>query len=98
MINKDIKIDIKTILYIFLFNIYLKKDTNEELKTSIINLLNILRVNIETGKEIYEYLFQNLSKLYRGEEELKPNRMKNYLFLLYILTLLKLLKILLICL
>ena len=70
-------------IYIFLFNIYLKKDTNEELKTSIINLLNILRVNIETGKEIYEYLFQNLSKLYRGEEDLKPNRMKNYLFLLY---------------
>ena len=70
-------------IYIFLFNLYLKKDTNEELKTSIINLLNILRINIETGKEIYEYLFQNLSKLYRGEEDLKPNRMKNYLFLLY---------------
>ena len=42
-----------------------------------------MRVNIETGKEIYEYLFQKLSKLYRGEEELKPSNMKNYLTLLY---------------
>ena len=70
-------------IYIFLFDLYLKKDTNEALKTSIINLLNILRINIETGKEIFEYLFQKISKLYRGEEELKPNNIKNYLTLLY---------------
>ena len=70
-------------IYIFLFDLYLKKDTKQELKTSIINLLNELRINIQTGKEIYEYLFQKLSSLYRGEEDLKSNNMKNYLTLLY---------------
>ena len=70
-------------IYIFLFDIYLKKETSKELKDSIINLLNELRINIETGKEIYEYLFQKLSRLYRGEEDLKPNNLKNYLTLLY---------------
>ena len=70
-------------IYIFLFDLYLKKDTNQELKTSIINLLNELRINIQTGKEIYEYLFQKLSSLYRGEDDLKSNNMKNYLTLLY---------------
>ena len=70
-------------IYIFLFDIYLKQETCQELKTSIINLLNELRINIETGKEIYEYLFQGLSKLYCSSEKLKPNNIKNYLNLLY---------------
>ena len=70
-------------IYLFLFDIYLQKDTSHELQNSIINLLNELRVNIETSKEIYEYIFQKLSKLYRGEEELKQQNMKNYLNLLY---------------
>ena len=50
-------------IYIFLFDLYLKKETTPELKTSIINLLNELRINIETTKEIFEYLFQELSRL-----------------------------------
>ena len=70
-------------IYIFLFDLYLKKETSKELKTSIINLLNELRINIETGKEIYEYIFQELSKLYRGEEKLNSNIIKNYLNILY---------------
>ena len=70
-------------IYIFLFDLYLKKETSKELKASIIHLLNELRINIETGKEIYEYIFQELAKLYRGEEQLKVNIIKNYLNLLY---------------
>ena len=70
-------------IYIFLIDLYLKKETSKELKTSIVNLLNELRINIETGKEIYEYIFQELAKLYRGEEKLKPNIIKNYLNILY---------------
>ena len=70
-------------IYIFLFDLYLKKETSKELKTSIINLLNELRINIETGKEIYEYIFQELAKLYRGEEKLNANIIKNYLNILY---------------
>lgn len=70
-------------IYIFLLDIYLKQETCQELKTSIINLLNELHINIETGKEIYEYLFQGLSKLYCNAEKLKPNNIKNYLKLLY---------------
>ena len=70
-------------IYIFLFDLYLKKETTPELKTSIINLLNELTINIETTKEIFEYLFQELSKLYRREEKLKSNIVKNYLTLLH---------------
>ena len=73
----------KQSIYIFLFDLYLKRDTCKELKTSIINLLNELRINIEAGKEIYEYLFQKFSLIYRGEEDLKTNNINNYLTLLY---------------
>ena len=70
-------------IYIVLFEIFLKKETSPELRTSIINLLNVLRINIETPKEIYEFLFQELSKVYRGEEKMNPNTIKNYLILLH---------------
>ena len=73
----------KKSIYLFLFDFYLKSNTDEKLKATIIKLLNELILNIETGKEIYEYLFQKLSKLYRGEEDLKPNILTNYLSLLY---------------
>ena len=73
-------------IYLYLFDIYLRqKNKDNKLKTSIINLLNELRINIQTGKEIYEYIFQRLTLLYRGEEEINPDNLYNYLKLLYTL-------------
>ena len=36
-------------------------------------------------QEIYEYIFQKLSLLYRGEEEINPDNLYNYLKILYTL-------------
>ena len=54
-------------LYFYLFDLYLNPKSSEELKSSIIILLEELRINIQTNKEIYIYLFNNLSLIYRGE-------------------------------
>ena len=55
-------------IYIYLFELYLDKNSSEELKNSIIMLLNELRINIQTNKEVYLYLFNHLSLIYKGKE------------------------------
>ena len=54
-------------IYFYLFELYLNQKSSKELKSSIISLLEELRINIQTNKEIYSYLFNNLSLIYRGE-------------------------------
>ena len=73
-------------IYLYLFDLFLKeKDLNDKLKESIINLLNELRINVQTGKEIYEYIFQKISLFYHGEKEINPDKLYNYLKLLYVI-------------
>ena len=55
-------------IYFYLFDLYLNNKSSEELKKSIILLLNELRINIQTNKEIYCYLFNKLSLIYRGDQ------------------------------
>ena len=55
-------------IYIYLFELYLNPKSTEELKSAIILLLNELRINVKTNKDIYIYLFNNLSLIYRGEQ------------------------------
>ena len=72
-------------IYLYLFDIYLSKNSSEKLKTEIINLLNELLIVLETNKEVYEYLFQNLSKIYNIEDtsqEKTPQNLYNHLTLL----------------
>ena len=45
-------------IYKFLFDIFLLQETTEELKLEIIKFLSPIICNIETDKEIYEYIFQ----------------------------------------
>ena len=73
-------------IYIYLFELYLNcRPRENKLKTSIINLLNELRLNIQIGKDIYEYLFQKISLLYRGEVEINSDTLYDYLKLLFTL-------------
>ena len=77
------KYDNKSI-YLFLFDLFIKTDS-EKLKEALTNFMLELLLNIETGKEIYEFLFQNLAKIYRGEVEHTPNNVHVYLRLLQII-------------
>ena len=52
-------------IYLYLFDLYLNKNSTEELKKEIIELLNELRINIQINKKIFVYLFKNLSSIYR---------------------------------
>ena len=54
-------------IYIYLFDLYTKNSTTKELKEAIIFLIEELLSNIQTGKDIYEYIFQKLAQIYRGE-------------------------------
>ena len=69
-------------IYIILFELYINKNTNDKLKNSILSLLEELSPNIKTGKDIYQYIFQKLAKLYRGELPATSNNVNNYLNLL----------------
>ena len=68
-------------VYIFFFDIFLLPETTKELKSEIINIISYFRCNIETNKEIYQYIFQKLSLVYRSKEDeyLDPNEVNNYL-------------------
>ena len=71
-------------IYIYLFDLYLSsRNSDNKLRTSIINLLNELRINIQAGKDIYEYIFQKLSLIYRNEIEINSDTLYDYLKLLY---------------
>ena len=69
-------------IYIHLFDLYSKKNISKKLKDAIISLLEELLSNIQTGKEIYEYIFQKLSQIYRGEIPAKAENLYTYLKLL----------------
>ena len=77
------KFDNKSI-YIYLFDLYVKSES-EKVKEAITNFMSELLINIETGKDIYEYLFQNLAKIYRGEIEHTSKNVQIYLKLLQII-------------
>ena len=77
------KYDNKSI-YIYLFDLFVQTES-EKLKEAITSFMSELLLNIDTGKEIYEYLFQNLAKIYRGEIEHTPNNVQIYLKLLQII-------------
>ena len=69
-------------IYIFFFELYLLKSSSKELKSAIINLFQELIINIETNKNIYEFLFQKFSAIYKGENDPSPENLYNLLTLL----------------
>ena len=69
-------------IYLFLFKLYLNDSTKDVLKKSILKLIKILRMNLEANKNIYEYLFQKFSSIYRKEENTSPEKITLYLTLL----------------
>ena len=70
-------------IYIFLFELYLSKNSSKQLKSLIINLLQELIINLETSKNIYEFLFQQFSALYMNEKDYTPENAFSLLNLLY---------------
>ena len=68
-------------IYIFFFELFLSKSSSHQLKSAIISLFQELIINIETNKNIYEYLYQKLSALYRNPDA-TPESMIDLLTLL----------------
>ena len=73
-------------IYIYLFDLYCNDKTSQKLKDKIISLIEELFFNIQTGKEIYEYIFQKLAQIYRGEIPATENNLYTYLKLLKIIS------------
>ena len=69
-------------IYIFLSELYINKSTSAELKTSIINLINELRINLDINKKICDYIFQKIAAIYREEEKPSNELLYNYLTIL----------------
>lgn len=46
------------------------------------NLIKELILNIEIDKNIFDYIFQKISSLYREEQPISPNILKDYLSIL----------------
>ena len=66
-------------IYLHLFDLYTNKNTNDKLKLLITSFIEELCNDIQTGKDVYEYIFQNLAKIYR--KEIKPNSENVYTYL-----------------
>ena len=69
-------------IYLFLFKLYLSDSTKDILKKSILKLIEVLRINIEANKNVYDYLFQELASIYRKEENISNKKFTLYLTLL----------------
>ena len=72
----------KKSIYIFLFDLYLKQNSSDKLKNAILNLIKELIMNLEVTKDIFEYIFQKISLLYKEEEQVPPVKLKENLTLL----------------
>ena len=68
-------------IYIFFFELFLSHTSSQDLKSAILFLLEEVILNIETTKNIYEYLYQKLSLLYR-DENANQDSLNNLLMLL----------------
>ena len=68
-------------IYIFFFELFLNNTSSKDLKSAILFLLEEIILNIETTKNIYEYLYQKLSSLYRDQNANKES-LNNLLMLL----------------
>ena len=69
-------------IYFLLTKLYLNPSTEPILKTSILNLIAELRINLDINKNLYDYLFQKMSLIYRGESNLGKNDLQEYLVIL----------------
>ncbi len=58
-------------IYIFIFELIISANTTKELQNALITFITKIRNVIEAGKEIYEYIFQKLCRIYREEDDLK---------------------------
>ena len=55
-------------IYLYLFELYLNKNSTQELKKEIISLIDELRINIQLNKKSFVFLFNNLSSIYRENQ------------------------------
>ena len=69
-------------VYLILTKLYLNKSSNSTLKESIIKFIAELRINLDINKNIYDYLFQKMSLIYRSEEKVGKDELHEYLILL----------------
>ena len=69
-------------IYIFLIKLYMSKSASPQLKTSIINLINELRINLDINKDVYDFLFQKIAAVYREEEKASTDALYDYLNIL----------------
>ena len=69
-------------IYLILIKLYLDKSSNPTLKKSILNLISELRINIDIDKNICDFIFQKMSLIYRGSDDLSKDNLKEYLILL----------------
>ena len=74
-------------IYLFLIKLYIDQGTSQNLKQALINFISVLRKNIQINKDVYEFIFQNFSNLYRKNESIfsNENRSKNFFDLLILL-------------
>ena len=69
-------------IYIYLIEIYISEKNDNQLRDVILDFIDAIVINIEVGKEIFDYIYQKISLLYRGIDKITSDKMNNYLLLL----------------
>ena len=71
-------------IYLYLLDLYFSK-SSVQMKSTIMKIINELVLFLETNKEVYEYIFQRISKIYNKEKtniEKTPDNLFEHLTIL----------------
>lgn len=60
-------------IYIFLIQLYINKSNSPDLRISIINLINELKINLDIYKNVYDYLFQKFQLYIERKKNIQMN-------------------------
>ena len=64
-------------IYIYLIEIYISEKNDNQLRDVILDFIDAIVINIEVGKEIFDYIYQKISLLYRGIDKITSDKMNN---------------------
>ena len=69
-------------IYIHLIEVYLSEKSDNKLKEAILDFIDAILIHIEVRKEIFDFIYQKISLLYRGIDKITSDKVNQYLLIL----------------
>ena len=69
-------------IYIHLIENYISEKADNKLRDAILDFIDAILIHIEVRKEIFDFIYQKISLLYRGIDKITSDKINHYLLLL----------------